>query len=284
MFNDINLINFLKRKAYELRIDVIDMIYYAGSGHPGGSLSAAEIVTVLYWDAMKLDPENPKDEDRDRFVLSKGHACPIVYAALSHKGFFDRTELKTLRHTGSCLQGHPCYLKTPGIDISTGSLGQGLSIATGMAMGARQAGKNFHVYALISDGEMQEGMIWEAAMCCSHYKLDNITAVIDYNNLQVDGYVNEVMNIEPLEDKWKAFGWNCLTVNGHEIKSLMDAFKEVKEIKGKPSVIICKTLKGKGVSFMEDVMEWHASPIDEDLRQKAINELRNAIELIENKK
>lgn len=274
-----NTIDFLQIKAYELRCDVIDMIYHAGSGHPGGSLSAAEIVTTLYWYVMNIDPLRPAWEVRDRLVLSKGHACPILYAALAHKGYFDRGVLKTLRHINSILQGHPDFRKTPGIDMTTGSLGHGLSIGLGMALGARQTGRDSHVYVLLSDGELQEGLIWEAAMATSHHRVNNLTAIVDYNNLQVDGHVNEVMNIEPLLDKWRAFGWDVLSVDGHDIPSLMAAFeiRRNKMREHKPCVIVCKTVKGKGVSYMEDVMEWHASPITKEQRDKAIAELKRTL-------
>lgn len=270
----------LKKTAYELRIDVIDMIYHGGSGHPGGSLSIAEIVTVLYWNILNIDPKNPKWEDRDRLVLSKGHACPILYAALSRKGFFSMGELKNLRRIDCMLQGHPCFVKVPGLDSSTGSLGQGLSISVGMALGAKQLKKDFNVYTILSDGELQEGMIWEAAMSAANFGLSSLTAIVDYNNLQVDGFVNEVMNIEPLAEKWKAFGWEVLNASGNDINSLLDAFKNREDIIDKPVVIICRTTKGKGVSYMENVMEWHASPIDEELREKAVNELQEIIDNI----
>jgi len=247
-----SIIDFLQIKAYELRCDVIDMIYHAGSGHPGGSLSAAEIVTTLYLQVMNINSRHPAWEDRDRLVLSKGHACPIVYAALAHKGYFDRGVLKTLRHINSVLQGHPDFRRTPGIDMTTGSLGHGLSIGLGMALGARQTDRDFQVYILLSDGELQEGLIWEASMATSHHRGNNLTAIVDYNNLQVDGYVNEVMNIEPLLDKWRAFGWEALTADGHNIPSLIAAFenRRNKTREHKPCVIVCKTVKGKGVSYM----------------------------------
>ena len=267
------LINRLQVKAYELRCDVIEMIYQGGSGHPGGSLSTAEIVATLYWHVMQVDPTRPDWEERDRLVLSKGHAAPILYAALAHKGYFAREHLTTLRQLGSILQGHPDCRKTPGLDMTSGSLGQGLSVALGMALGARQAGKNFRVYCLLSDGETQEGMIWEAAMAAAHYKVANLTAIVDYNNLQVDGWIHEVMSIEPYADKWRAFGWEVLQVNGHDVPALLSAFATMQAVTSQPSVLICRTTKGKGVSFMENVMEWHASTITRAQHDQAIGEL-----------
>lgn len=265
----------LQRKACELRLDVVDMISNSDirSGHFGGSLSAAEIVAVLYWHVMRVDPKDPGWEQRDRLVLSKGHAVPVVYAALAHKGFFDRGILRTYREKGSILQGHPDCLKTPGLDTSSGSLGQGLSLALGMALGARQLRKDFQVYALMSDGETQEGMVWEAAMAASHHRVTNLTAVVDNNGLQVDGPVREIMNIEPLEDKFRAFGWGCITVDGHDVASLLAAFEVRKSARERPFAIIAKTVKGKGVSFMENDIKWHCCSIDEDLCGKAMAQL-----------
>lgn len=265
----------LQRKACELRLDVVDMISNSDirSGHFGGSLSAAEIVAVLYWHVMRVDPKDPGWEQRDRLVLSKGHAVPVVYAALAHKGFFDRGILRTYREKGSILQGHPDCLKTPGLDTSSGSLGQGLSLALGMALGARQLRKDFQVYALMSDGETQEGMVWEAAMAASHHRVTNLTAVVDNNGLQVDGPVREIMNIEPLEDKFRAFGWGCITVDGHDVASLLAAFEVRKSARERPFAIIAKTVKGKGVSFMENDIKWHCCGIDEELCGKAMAQL-----------
>ena len=259
--------------AYELRRDVINMIFHGGSGHPGGSFSIAEIIVALYWHAMRADPARPDWEDRDRLVLSKGHAAPMVYAALARRGYFAREHLWTLRHLGSILQGHPDCRKTPGLDMTSGSLGQGLSVALGMALGAKQACKDFHVYCLLSDGETQEGMVWEAAMAASHYGTGNLTAVVDRNNLQVDGWVNEVMGIEPYADKWRAFGWEVMEVEGHDLPSLCEALDAGRRPRPRPCVLICRTVKGKGVSFMENVMEWHASPIGADLRDKALMDI-----------
>lgn len=263
--------------AYELRRDVIDMIYHGGSGHPGGSFSIAEIVVALYWQTMRVDPNRPDWEDRDRLVLSKGHAAPMLYAALARRGYFAREHLWTLRHLGSILQGHPDCRKTPGVDMTSGSLGHGLSVALGMALGARQAAKGFQVYCLLSDGETQEGMIWEAAMAAAHYHADNLTAVVDRNNLQVDGQLQDVMNVEPYADKWSAFGWNVREVAGHDVAALVDGFAWARGARGRPSVLICKTVKGKGVSFMEHVMEWHASPINQEIRDTALAEIETAL-------
>jgi transketolase len=268
----------LRVVAYELRREVIDMIYHGGSGHPGGALSAAEIVTALYWHAMRVDPSRPDWEERDRLVLSKGHAVPILYAALARKGYFDPTHLGRLRHLDSILQGHPDCRKTPGLDMTTGSLGQGLSVALGMALGAVQAGKDFHVYCLLSDGETQEGMIWEAAMAAGHYGAGNLTAIVDRNNLQVDGWVHEVMGIEPYTDKWRAFGWEVLDLDGHDLPGLLAALDRGRLPRTRPWVLICRTVKGRGVSFMENVMEWHASPISQQLRDRAMGELNLTIE------
>jgi transketolase len=263
--------------AYELRRDVIEMIYHGGSGHPGGSFSIAEMVVALYWHGMRLDPSRPDWEERDRLVLSKGHAAPMVYAALARRGYFAREHLWTLRHLGSILQGHPDCRKTPGLDMSTGSLGQGLSAAVGMALGAKQAGRDFHVYCLLSDGETQEGMIWEAAMAASHYAVGNLTALIDRNNLQVDGWVNEVMGIEPYTDKWRAFGWQVVELDGHDVPALCAALDTARAPRQRPCVLICRTVKGKGVSFMENVMEWHASPVREEVRHQAIEEIERTL-------
>ncbi len=268
------------RKAYELRMSVIDMIYHGGSGHPGGSLSLAEIVACLYCDVMWVEPGEPRHPWRDRLVLSKGHAAPIVYAALADRGFFPESELKTLRRTGSILQGHPCMNKTPGVDMTTGSLGQGLSSGLGMALGLRhrraEADREARVYVLLSDGELQEGMIWEAAMAAAHYRCGNLKAVVDHNNLQVDGPVEEVMAIEPLRDKWASFGWRVFACDGHDVAALRRALAEMNAHTAGPAVLLAKTVKGKGVSFMENVMEWHASPISREIRDRALSELRAA--------
>jgi transketolase len=268
--------------AHELRRDVIEMVHAGGSGHPGGALSCAEIVVALYWQAMRVDPTRPDWDARDRLVLSKGHGAPIVYAALARKGFFAREHLWTLRHLGSMLQGHPDCRKTPGVDMTSGSLGQGLSIALGMALGARQAQADFRVYCLLSDGETQEGMIWEAAMAASHYQVGNLTAFVDRNNLQVDGWVHEVLGIEPYADKWRAFGWAVEELDGHDLAALGAALDRARHSGNRPTVLICRTVKGKGVSFMENVMEWHASPINAALRDQAVAELNDRIAVLGN--
>ncbi len=271
---ELDLDAYLRGKAYRLRSHVIEMVFSGGSGHPGGSLSVADIVATLYWHVMRIDPERPHWPERDRLVLSKGHAAPIVYAALAERGYFPIDVLPTLRKTGTILQGHPDMRKTPGIDMTSGSLGQGLSVALGIALGSRHLHRKFDVYALLSDGELQEGMIWEAAMAAAHYGAGNLTAIVDCNGLQVDGLVRDVMNIEPLADKWRAFGWRVLEVDGHDFAALRAAFDRRRaETGSEPWVFLCHTVKGKGVSFMEGVMEWHASPINVALRDQALAEL-----------
>jgi len=270
---------FLKRKAYELRCDVINMIYNSDTknGHFGGSLSVAEIIAALYFHEMNINPSDPQWPDRDRLVLSKGHSVPILYAALAHKGYFDKKVLDTYRDQGSILQGHPDSRKTPGIDTSSGSLGQGLSVALGMALGAKQFSKKFRVYALLSEGEMQEGMTWEAVMAASHYGLDNLTGIIDCNNLQIGGAPSKIMNIEPLADKLRSFGWEVATIDGNDIASILSAIEMAKKTSCKPFAVICKTIKGKGVSFMENDKEWHCNSISLEQKNKALNELKEFI-------
>ncbi|MGD0019079.1 MAG: transketolase [Candidatus Limnocylindrales bacterium] len=270
------LIRSLSAIAYGLRCDVVEMVYNAGSGHLGGSFSAAEIVATLYWHVMKIDPTRPNWEDRDRLVLSKGHCAPVAYAALARRGYFDPAILRTFRKLGSILQGHPDFRMTPGVDMTSGSLGQGLSVALGMSLAARRAHRDHRVYVLLSDGEMQEGMVWEAAMAAHHHGAGNLTAIIDKNRLQVDGWVSEVMDIDPLTDKWRAFGWRVLVADGHNIRSLLAAFETMRSVADprEPCVIICETVKGKGVSWMEDVMEWHGGSLNDDLRNRALAELR----------
>ena len=259
-----------------IRKDIVSMIYRAKSGHPGGSLSAVEILTALYFDQMNIDPTNPKMEDRDRFVLSKGHAAPALYATLSERGYFDKEELNHLRQIGSMLQGHPDMKKIPGVEMSTGSLGQGFSVACGMAMAAKLDNAPWNVYALLGDGEVQEGIIWEAAMSAAHYKLDNMIAFLDYNGLQIDGDVESVMNINPIEDKFKTFGWNVITIDGHDFDQIFAALDMAKDTVDKPTMIIAKTIKGKGVSFMENQASWHGSAPSEEQLQQALSELGGA--------
>ena len=247
----------LKRTAADIRMDIIDEVFSAQSGHPGGSLSIADIITYLYFSEMNVNPNNPTWEDRDRFVLSKGHTCPALYAALAEKGFFPKEDLVTFRQADSYLQGHPDMKHIPSVDMSSGSLGQGISAACGMALSAKLQNKDFRVYTVLGDGESQEGQVWEAAMFAAHYHLDNLCAVLDFNGLQIDGRVTDVMNPTPLDEKFKAFGWNVITVNGHDFEELEAAFAKAKETKGAPTLILAKTTKGKGVSFMEDNAGWH---------------------------
>ena len=252
----------------QIRKDIVSMIHGSKSGHPGGSLSAVEILTALYFDEMNIDPNNCKMEDRDRFVLSKGHAAPVLYATLANRGYFDREELKGLRKMGRMLQGHPDMKGTPGVDMSTGSLGQGFSVACGMAMASKLDNAPWRVYALLGDGEVQEGIIWEAAMSAAHYKLDNMVAFLDYNGLQIDGATEKVMNIGPIVDKFKAFGWNVIEIDGHDFDQIFAALDMAKETVGKPTMIIAKTIKGKGISFMENEASWHGTaPSDSDLER-----------------
>lgn len=256
----------LKQIAKELRVDIIKMLHKSKSGHTGGSLSAIDIITCLYFDEMKVSPDDPKNPDRDRFVLSKGHCAPAQYVALARLGYFDKSELDTLRKTGSILQGHPDMNLTPGVDMSTGSLGQGLSAANGMAIALRLDKSDRRVYVVMGDGEQQEGQIWEAAMSASHYDLDNVCAFVDHNNLQIDGVVEDIMGIEPLADKWRAFGWHVIEISGDEIEEILSALKEARATKGKPTVVIGKTIKGKGFKFCEGKVGYHGkAPTDDDL-------------------
>ena len=266
-------ISFLKEKAKEIRKSIVSMITEAKSGHPGGSLSATDILTALYFSEMNVDPANPKMEGRDRFVLSKGHAAPAIYATLAEKGYFSKDELMTLRKFGSRLQGHPDMKKLPGIEISTGSLGQGLSVANGMALNAKMFNENYRTYVILGDGEVQEGQIWEAAMTAAHYKLNNLCAFLDNNNLQIDGNVSEIMGVEPLDKKWEAFGWNVIKIDGHDFEQILSALDKARECKDKPTMVIAKTIKGKGVSFMENVCGFHGvAPTLEEL-ERALAEL-----------
>lgn len=266
-------IAYLQEKADKMRCDVIEMLAESKSGHPGGSLSAADIVATLYFHEMKLDDNDPVWPDRDRFVLSKGHAAPILYSALTEKGYYPHEEIFTLRKINSRLQGHPDMKKLPGVDMSTGSLGQGISASVGMALASKLEHKEWRVYALLGDGECQEGLVWEAAMAAAHYKLDNLVAFLDHNGLQIDGDITKVMNPEPLAEKWGAFGWHIINIDGHDIQQIADALDEARNTKGKPTMIVAKTKKGKGVSFMEDKAEWHGVAPKPEEKVKALEEL-----------
>ncbi|MFQ6082135.1 MAG: transketolase [Candidatus Aminicenantia bacterium] len=268
-----NEIHKLKKIAKKLRINVLKMITKAGSGHAGGSLSAVEIITALFFNKMKLNPKNPTWPERDRFILSKGHACPIVYAALAELGYFPEEELWTLRQLGSRLQGHPDRLLTPGIEMSTGSLGQGLSVANGLALALKLNGEKSKVYVLVGDGETQEGQIWEAAMTASHHKLDNLCAILDYNQMQIDDFVDAIKKLEPIAERWKAFGWETIEVDGHSFPQILNALEEADKIKDKPTIIIAKTVKGKGVSFMEYNNYFHGKAPTPVQLKKALQEL-----------
>ncbi len=247
----------MTKRATAIRRNIIAMVTEAKSGHPGGSLSAADILTTLYFAELNVDPQRPQDVDRDRFVLSKGHASPVLYATLAEKGFLPHEELLTFRRIDSRLQGHPSMKDVPGVDMSTGSLGQGLSAANGMALAGRLNGKSYRVYALLGDGELEEGMVWEAAMFAAHYKLDNLTAFVDFNGLQIDGPIAEVMSPLPIPDKWRAFGWHVIEIDGHDFNAIYDALQTAKTVKGKPTMIVAHTVKGKGVCQMENVADWH---------------------------
>ncbi|MDR0978042.1 MAG: transketolase [Endomicrobium sp.] len=271
-------ISDLKAVSANVRKDIIKMLELAGSGHPGGSLSAVELITDLYFNHMKFNPKDTNDPDRDYFILSKGHVCPVLYAVLARIGCFDRTELGTLRKSGSRLQGHPAKDKElPGIEVSTGSLGYGLSIGAGIAAGMKQAKKHNRVYVLMGDGEQQEGSIWEAAMAAPHFKLDNLCAIVDDNGLQIDGATKDIMNVEPLAAKYRSFGWNVLEIDGHNLSEIDKAYSRFKETINKPTAIIAKTIKGKGVSYMENIAEWHGKAPSKELAQKALEEIDASI-------
>lgn len=270
-------IAYLKETAREVRMRIVDMIYKAQSGHPGGALSATDIVTALYFDILNIDPKNPSWKERDRFVLSKGHACPVWYASLAMKGYFPLEELDTLRKFESILQGHPDKNKTPGVDMTTGSLGQGLSMGVGMALESRMSKIPFNVYVMIGDGELQEGQNWEAAASAAKFGLDNLVAIIDANRLQMDGFTSEVMPMDPIDKKFQAFNWDTIEIDGHDMSQVVDALEKGRDNRsGRPLCIIARTVKGKGVSFMEDVREWHGKAPNEAELQKALNELRGA--------
>lgn len=264
----------LQKIAKEIRISIIEEVYAGKSGHPGGSLSCADILSVLYFNQMNIDPTNPKLDKRDRFVLSKGHCSPALYATLAQRGFFDKKELVTFRGIDSILQGHPDMKKIPGVDMTTGSLGQGLSAANGMAIAAKLNKDTNRVYCLLGDGEIEEGQIWEAAMSAAHYKLDNLCVILDNNNLQIDGKLEEVMNSNPIDEKFKSFGFHVIMINGHDIAQIITALEEAKTVKEKPTLILAKTIKGKGVSFMENQVGWHGKAPNEEQYHIAIKELR----------
>ena len=262
-----------KKLANDIRLTVLKMIYEAGSGHPGGSLSAVEIISTLYFDKMRVDPTNPDWVDRDRFVASKGHCAPTLYAVLAEKGFFQKTELNTFRRINSSLQGHPDMLKTPGVDMSTGSLGHGVSVGIGMALGGRLSQKDFYVYVLVGCGESNEGQIWEAAMAAVKYRLDHLIVFLDYNRYQLDGGMDEIMPLGDVSAKWKSFGWKVIEINGHEPEKISDAIDEAKKVRGSPTIILAHTIKGKGVSFMENTHVWHGRKISKEEYEKAVSEL-----------
>ncbi len=270
----------LKLTANNIRRGIIEGVYNAGCGHPGGSLSIADILTYLYFEEMNIDPKNPKDENRDRFVLSKGHTAPALYAALAERGYFDKEELKTLRKTTSRLQGHPDMKGTPGVDMTTGSLGLGFSAACGMALSGKVYNKDYRVYTILGDGETEEGQVWEAAMFAAHYKLDNLVALIDWNGLQIDGPIAEVMNPAPHDDKFRAFGWHVISIDAHDLNQIEAAYNEARTVKGKPTVIIAKSTKGKGVSYMENKCEWHGAAPKEEQYLIAVDDLNKIEESI----
>ena len=263
----------LKKTANEVRKGIVTAVHSAKAGHPGGSLSAADIFTYLYFEEMNIDPANPKMEGRDRFVLSKGHVAPALYSTLANRGYFPVEELKTLRKLGTRLQGHPCMQETPGVDMSSGSLGQGVSAACGMALSAKLTGKDYRVYALCGDGEIQEGQIWEAAMFAGHRKLDNLVVIVDNNGLQIDGKVEDVCSPYPIADKFKAFNFNVVEIDGHDFKQIEEAFKNARNTKGMPTAIIAKTTKGKGVSFMENQASWHGTAPNDEQYAVAMEDL-----------
>lgn len=273
-------LNSLQQKALQFRREILETLNCAGSGHPGGSLSAVEILISLYFYKLKYDPKNPKWTERDRLIVSKGHVSPVVYVTLANAGYFPKEELKTFRKFGSRLQGH-VHFKVPGVEFNTGSLGHGLSVANGIAIGTKMLNQKFKTYCLLGDGELQEGSVWEAAMSASHHKLDNLCAIVDYNKVQENGPTNEIKNLEPLSAKWKSFGWHVLEVNGHDFKALMQALDEFESITEKPTVIIAHTIKGKGISFMEGKAAWHGKAPNKEQLQLALDELERGREVEE---
>ncbi len=271
----------LKQTACKVRIGIIEGTHAAKAGHPGGSMSCADIVTYLYFNHMNINPEKPDMEDRDRFVLSKGHAAPALYAALAHRGFFSTDLIKTLRKPDSILQGHPDMKNIPGVDMSTGSLGQGISCAVGMALSAKHFGKNYRVYTVLGDGESEEGQVWEAAMFAANKKLDNLVAFIDLNNLQIDGTIDEVNSPLPLDKKFEAFNWHVITIDGHDFAQIEAALGEAATVEGKPTAIIANTIKGKGVSFMENQVGWHGVAPNDEQAENALAELNAQLESLQ---
>jgi transketolase len=267
----------LKKLATEVRLGILEGVHAAASGHPGGSLSIADILTYLYFEEMNVDPKNPKWDDRDRFVLSKGHCAPALYTVLALKGYFPREEIANLRQIDSFLQGHPDMKGTPGVDMSTGSLGMGISTACGMALAAKIKGKDYRTYTIVGDGESQEGQVWEAAMFAAHYKLDNFCLIVDWNNLQIDGKITDVMDPTPHDKKLEAFGFHVISINAHDFNEIEAALNEAKTVKGKPTAIIAKSVKGKGVSFMEDQASWHGSAPNDEQYAQAVAELKATI-------
>jgi transketolase len=270
---EIDRVNFLEEKCRQFRVDLIELLYKIQTGHPGGSLSAVEILTTLYFEKLNVNAEEPKSPDRDIFILGKGHAAPIYYRILAEKGFFPKEELSTLRQLNSRLQGHPCAIKTPGVELSTGPLGLGLSAAVGAAAAVKQDNKNSYTYVLMGDGELQEGIVWEAAMAASKFKLDNLIAIVDSNGVQLDGTLEQIMPMGSLKDKWSSFGWHVIETDGHDINEFSQSVDSAKELKEKPIVILAKTVKGKGISFMEGKNTWHGKPINSEEYANALKEL-----------
>lgn len=270
-----------EKTACKVRMGVIEGVYNAKSGHPGGSLSISDVLTYLYFAKLNVDPKNPKWADRDRFVLSKGHCAPALYSVLAERGFFDKSELKSLRHIGAMLQGHPDMKGTPGIDMSTGSLGQGISAAAGMALGGKLSSASYKVYAILGDGEIEEGQVWEAAMFAAHNKLDNLVAIVDNNGLQIDGKITDVCSPMPITDKFEAFGWHVITMDAHDFDDIERAFDEAEKINGKPVAIVMTSVKGKGVSFMENQVGWHGTAPNAEQYAQAMDELNKTLESLE---
>ena len=271
----------LQKIANEVRKDIVTAVHAAKAGHPGGSLSAADLFTYLYFEEMNIDPKDPKKADRDRFVLSKGHTAPGLYSVLAEKGYFPKEDLKTLRHLGSYLQGHPDMKHIPGVDMSSGSLGQGISAAVGMALSAKLSNESYRVYTLLGDGEIQEGQVWEAAMFAGARKLDNLVVIVDNNGLQIDGTIDEVNSAYPIAEKFAAFKWNTIEIDGHDFDAIKKAVDDAKACKGMPTAVIMKTVKGKGVSYMENVVNWHGAAPNEELYNKAMDELKSALAELE---